>query len=35
MWFPGHGQVGWHLAELARLEKKDRFYVRLLAWHQI
>ncbi len=24
MWLPGHGQVGWHLAELARLEKKDR-----------
>ncbi len=24
MWVPGHGQLGWHLAELARLEKKDR-----------
>ncbi len=24
MWAPGHGQLGWHLAELAQLEKKDR-----------
>ncbi len=24
MWVPGHGQLGWHLAELARLERKDR-----------
>ena len=31
MWAPGHGQLGWHLAERAGLEKRDRILCSLAA----